>query len=378
MFSRIFFTRLKCYIRTKEFVFWILMFPIILTTLFKIGFANIMESEKFDVIDMAYCVEKNASYEYKDVFSKVLKIMSEPGENQVFNIIEADDAECRKMLSDNDADAYLKISDKPELFLLKNGISQTIAKETIDIILKKISLAGEIYIQTQTVPQNIGQDIQTYIERKTSGRSEPDATSTYFFAALAMTCMYGALMGVYEIICLQANLSAVAMRNSMSPVSKLTQFLAGFAAGGTVQISMCVLVLVYIRYVLRIDFGDRSGYVYLTTIVGSLTGICIGMAISAVVKKSEGVKIGIVTSYTMLCSFFSGLMISTMRYIVHEKAPLVDMLNPVARITDCFYRLYYYDSLKGFWINIAVLVAMAVVCTVVTVITIRRQKYDSI
>lgn len=378
MFKRIFVVRLKYLFRSKEFIFWILCFPIILTSLFKVAFSNMMSSEKFDVIDIVYCQEENATYEYKDMFKTVMEQMSKESDDQIFNMTIADDSKATQMLEDGDAAVYVKVSDEPHMIVIENGISQTIAKETLDIIVKRISLGGEIYMSTGKMPEDIGNEAKAYIEQKNEQRNEPDTSASYFYAAIAMTCMFGALLGVFEIINIQADLSPVATRNSLSPVSKWTQFLAGFAASSVVMIALLAVVLFYIQLVLQINFGDRRGYIVLTTVIGGITGVSIGMAISAITKKGENFKVGLVTAVSILCSFFSGLMISDMKYIIHKNIPVLDIINPASRVTDSYYRLYYYDNLDGFWQNIIVMLIMIVVSLSITALAIRRQRYDSV
>lgn len=378
MFKHIYVTRIKYYLRNKEFIFWLFIFPVILTTLFRIAFGDVMKGEVFKVIDIAIVKEEDSSYANKDVFVEVMDSLAKNSEDQIFEIKYTDEKEARQLLEDEKISAYIKISEEPEMVILENGISQTIVKEVTDVVVKKISLASEIYMQTGTIPEIVMNETKEYIIKHEYSENEPNSIVTYFFSALAMTCLLGATLGLYEILNIQANLSPIAMRNSLAPVPKGLQFVAGFSSACTTMFVMIMILIAYIKYVLGIEFGDRTGFVILTSFVGSVTGVALGMLLGIIVKKGEETKNGIITSVTLFLSFLAGLMFHTMKYLVHEYAPIIDWINPVARITDAYYVLYYYKDLSKFFASMIILMIMTVISIICTLLILRRQKYDSI
>jgi len=64
-----------------------------------------------------------------------------------------------------------------------------------------------------------------------------------------------------------------------------------------------LILLLFVRFVLGIDFGSKSALVVLTTIVGSLTGASFGAFISALVKKGENLKVAIIITVSTAGSF---------------------------------------------------------------------------
>lgn len=89
-------------------------------------------------------------------------------------------------------------------------------------------------------------------------------------------------------------------------------------------------------------------------------------------------KVGIIIAITMLGSFFSGMMGITMKYIIDTNAPIINNINPASMITDGLYSLYYYETLNRFWINVLGLIAFSAVMVILSWVSLRRQKYDSI
>ena len=76
--------------------------------------------------------------------------------------------------------------------------------------------------------------------------------------------------------------------------------------------------------------------------------------------------------------FLSGMMGITMKYVIDKNVPILNKLNPASMITDGFYSLYYYDTLDRFYFNIASLLIFAVIMLLISMFSLRRQKYDSI
>lgn len=80
----------------------------------------------------------------------------------------------------------------------------------------------------------------------------------------------------------------------------------------------------------------------------------------------------------MFGCFLSGMMGITMKYIVDKNVPILNKINPANMITDGFYSLYYYDTLDRFYFNLGSLLVFSCIMILVSYISLRRQKYDSI
>jgi ABC-2 type transport system permease protein len=181
-----------------------------------------------------------------------------------------------------------------------------------------------------------------------------------------------------EVTDIQADISALAARINISPQHKLKAFLSSLTASYLIHFSELILLLLFLRYVLQIDFGAKSGYVVLTTALGSLAGIAYGAFISALVKKSENMKVAILIGTTMFGSFLAGMMIQDIKYLVSQKFPLLAYVNPINLLTDAFYSLYYYDTFSRYFLNITILGGMTIAFCLGTYVIVRRRKYASL
>ena len=202
--------------------------------------------------------------------------------------------------------------------------------------------------------------------------SQPNnPTLNYYYALIAMVCMYGGMQGLMSITYLQGNLSSLGARRMMAPLGRMGVIFCDMLGSITVHMMSLLFLLFYITVILGQDFGDRLPLLVLTCLVGTILGVAFGTAVSCLTKLGEGMKVGILVSVTMFCCFGAGMMTSGMKYLLDQNAPVVSWLNPAARISDAFYCLYYFDDYQRYCRNIVVILAMAAVLFLVSGIFLR-------
>ena len=203
-------------------------------------------------------------------------------------------------------------------------------------------------------------------------------TMIEFYTLIAMTCLYGGILGVTAINNNLANMSSKGKRVSMTPTSKGKVVISTVIGSYFVQLIGLALLFVFTVFVLKIDYGDNLLLIILLSLAGSFAGLTMGVAIGTLLKTNENMKTGIIISVTMLGCFLSGMMGITMKYMVDKNVPIVNKLNPAAMITDGFYSLYYYDTFNRYFFNVASLLIFSLIMIAISFISLRRQKYDSI
>lgn len=372
--------RLKCIIRDKQMMFWSFFFPVILATLFNLAFTNLASADKFSEIDIAIVEEGN--YDEKDKFLEIISSVSGDKENEkLFDIDYNTQNEAEKLLEDDKIQGYIFFDDEINVVVKKSGINQTILKSFVEEYVQTSSTIKRIIKEN---PESMQKDLKSIFENKNFiedvkiSNVEPDITANYFYALIAMACFYGSFLGVKEVLFIQANQSAEAARVNMAPTNKLKIFLASMAAATTIQFLAIAFLMSYLLFILNVSFGERSLYIFITCVVGSITGVTFGTFVGAITKKSEGTKIGILVGITMVLSFLSGLMVHKVKYIVNTSAPILAYLNPVNLISDSFYSLYFYDTLDKFYMNMGLLCGFIIIFSSVTYLILRRQKYASL
>ena len=139
-----------------------------------------------------------------------------------------------------------------------------------------------------------------------------------------------------------------------------------------------IILILYLRYILRLDFQGNMTPMLLITFLGCLIGVSLGFFVGSLGKMREGVKIGILLAVSMTCCFLSGLMNNTMKDIVEKNIPVLNRLNPAALISDAFYCINVYNDPARYYRNLIILAVMSVLLTGTSFFMIRRERYDSL
>ncbi len=378
MFGHVFFYRLKCLLRNREMIFWTLLFPILLSVFFSMAFSNLYTAETFHKIPIA--VVDSEAYRADTIFRGALQAASS-GENALFSVTAVSLDKARELLSSGSVAGYVDVRGGLHAVVSSSGLNQTILKSFLDGYLQMSHTAQTLLKQNPAAAvTGLINDlfVQRSYTRPLGTIPKPETLLAYFYALLAMTCMYASFFGSHEVMGIQANLSAEGARVSAAPVHKLKVFLAGLSACMLIQYSEMLIVIAFLRFALGIDFGSQTGYVLLLSFVGSLMGITFGGAVAATGRKSEGATTGILVSVSMILSFFSGLMFVEMKYIVANAFPLAAYINPATLVADGFYALYYYSDHGRFWLNAGLLAAFSALFCLFIYRAIRRRKYASL
>lgn len=371
-------------LRSKEIVVWTLLFPVLLSTLFYFAFSSLDKEDMLDTIPVA--VVEDSTYEEEVYMQAMMDALSE-GEEPFLEITAVQtQEEADLLLKDGEVEGFISMENgNPMLSVKGKGMNQTILKNIFDrYIQTKESIMAMIRNNPQSALElgKIGEmawaETESDIEQISLSNSKPSSVVSYYYALLAMVCMYGGFHGMLIIESLQANLSPQGARNAVSPGNKGQLFGAFYLAALTTQFVCMAVVLCFIRFVLGISFGGQFFFALLTCLMGCLVGISLGCLIALPTRWKGNMKIGMVVCVSMICCFFAGLMIGGVNYKVEKAAPILAMLNPAARISDAFYCLYYYDNYTRFFQNIGILLAMAAVMLVISLVFTRRKQYESI
>lgn len=367
--------RLKCVLRDRELMFWTLLFPILLAILFNLAFSDLSSAETFIEVDVA--MVQNEELENNPAFTEALD-----GAGKLFTVQYTGRKEADQLLKDNEIDGYITFDPELKLVVNQSGLNQTIIRGFLDDFKQSSSTIMTIASQNPfALNDGMLEGVSNrseYLKTVSASQGDPDPVVNYFYGLIAMTCLYGGFLGVKEVVAIQADLSAVGARVNVAPTNKFIVFLSSILAASTIQLIELLIVLAFIIGVFGISFGNRIFYIILTCVVGSLVGVTFGTTIASVIKKSEGLKTGILIGSTMTMVFLSGMMSPDIKYNIMTKLPILAYLNPANLITDSFYALYYYDTLTQFFINILLLLGFTFLFSAITYFVLRRQKYASL
>ena len=373
-------------------IFWTFAFPIILGTFFNMAFRDIENNEKLDIIDIA--IVTNEYYESNKMIGEAFKNLSNPDSQEyLFDIEYVSLEEAKELILDDEISGYILFSDNPDVVVLKNGINETVLTTVVNEIYEKSQLietiaTAEIKKELLTSKGNIDYEdiynkVVSLVTENTANIKDVSSkklsyTMIEYYTLIAMTCLYGGILGMVSINKGLANMSSTGKRITIAPTKKIVTVISSALSAFISQIIGVALLFLYTIFVLKVDYGTNMFLVLLLTAVGSFAGLSLGILVSSLFKTNEDTKTGIIISITMLGCFFSGMMGITMKYVIDKNIPIINKLNPANMITDGFYALYYYDTLERYYFNLISLFIFAIMCLVLATLSLRRQKYDSI
>lgn len=389
MFLHNFKYSLKILLRNKALLFWTFIFPIILGTFFNMAFSNIEKEESLNIIDIA--IVDSHFYQDNDIYKKTFAYLSDKNnKGRLFNTVVTDLDNAKKLLTDNKITGYLLFSlDDVRIVVFKNGINETILKYVVDEIESQKVVSSNLI--KKEIMNNSGEvnysdlinkinDLLSDNQVKLNNISNKNLSYTMveFYTLIAMATLYGSIIAMTATNKAIANVSNVGMRSSVAPIKKSTMLLGGFLASYIVQVIGLSLLFIYTIFVLKVDYGNNFLAVVLLSLVGSLVGLSLGVTVATLIKSSEGTKTGIIIAITMFWSYLSGMMGISTKYLFDKNLPFLNKLNPANMITDGFYSLYYYGVGNRFEKDVISLIIFSVMLFLVSLISLRRQKYDSI
>lgn len=308
-------------------MFWSLLFPLILCTLFYVTFGNL--DNNLECIDTAVVV-KSGEKEAK-AFDSFLKFIEDSEENLI-SVEEMSEEEAKEALKNGKVFGIYYVDTEPELLVASAGVEESILKT----LLESYEINKEI-IQTisKEKPENLlkvidrisSSAMQTeYVKEATLGGKETDGMIQYFFSLIAMTCMFGCFLGVEVAVTLQANVNPVGARRCIGAVSKIKQLFADFIVVCIFNIIDVIVLLAYMIGVLKLDISGDMGKILPVSVLGSIIGVSMGMLIGSVGRWKEGVKLAIMLSFSLGSSFLSGLMMGGIKGLIEEYCPLLNRL----------------------------------------------------
>lgn len=365
-------------LRCKDLVFWTFLFPLALATLFFFTIGNMQEGDAFSGVPTAVVADEEL--EAEGSLNEVLQAVSGKEDALLVLYSVSDTAEADALLKEKTVDGYLSVRDGvPVLTVSESGISQTILKSFLDRYLQikeMVAEAGGAAAGAFSAKELFSSE--SYISEGSLSDTPPSDSVNFFYALLAMVCMYAGFSGMDVSCYLKANLSPQGMRRLVSPAGKWKMLIFDLLATFTVQYAVICLMTVYMRFVLDISFGDQLLFVFLTGLIGGLAGVSFGCLLGAIGRMSMSVRTALYVCISMVCCFFAGLMTTGINYLVEQSVPILAWINPAARIADAFYCLYYCEVSGRYFLDLGALLLMAVFGFLLSIFLMRRDQYENL
>ena len=332
------------------------------------AFSNIESDEMLKVFDIA--VVDNDEFKNDEVYVKTLDALSSDGDDKLFNIKYTDKDDADILLEDGKIEGYIYFSsNKPNVVIRKNGMNQTVLRYVVNEIEQNKIIYGDV---------GFVQNIKSNVKMIDVSKDNLSYMQIEYYTLIAMACMYGGMLGLTAINNQLANMSAKGKRVSVSPNKKGILVLSSALGSYLVSLVGLSILLIFLKFVLNVEFGNQWLYIIILSLVGDLAGISMGIFIASVFRVSEQAKTGINIAISMFFSVLSGMMGVTLKYVIDKNIPVVNLINPNNLITDGFYALYYYNTFNRYIRDICCLGVFIIICLFISFIALRREQYDYI
>lgn len=361
-------------IRQKQTVFWSMLFPILLGTLFYVSFGS--QKTEIETIDVALVEEDNT--EMSKNFINYLEVI-ENSDEKLIAIQKLSKEKAIQKLEKLEITGIYYAGTEPELVVAGNNINSSILKSLLDTFNRQAQMYKDIATQNPGKLVEVSETgYQEFATEATLTGKSVDGMVQYFFSLIGMSCMFGSFIGYLVSVQLQANVSPVGLRRAISATSKLKQIAASTLSAVFMHYINLAVLLFYLHFVLKIDLSGNIFKLIGICLAGGFIGVSSGMFVGTFSKLPDGIRIGILVITGLLTSFLSGLMVGGIKGLIEDNCPLLNRINPTSVITDAIYSITIYDDPGRYALNIFILVVMSLIIWTATFIASRRECYDSI
>ena len=361
--------------RVKDLIIWLILFPMILGTLFKAAFGNIYENiSTFKTIPAAVVVEDGID---DTVFRQVMDSMTE-GDEPFLKITYTDMDSALEMLRKDDIKGIITCGEKLSLTVSGTGSEQSALRSFANQYNNTQHIVMEALKNDPASAQKVIMSLQedcSPVSSKPMTQGNTDNFIQYFYNLIAMVAIYGSVTGLHITVNNQANLSPLGARKCCSPTPKAIGLGASLIGSYIVQSGCMIICVSFLRFVLDIDFGDRLLLVYISAICGGILGVSLGFFIGSLNKFSFGMKTGLCMTISMISCYLSGLMVGDIKGDIASNTPWLNKINPASVISDCFYCLNIDSDYSRLKVKLLTMFALSAVFSVLGIIITRRKKY---
>ena len=290
--------------------------------------------------------------------------------------------EARDALKNDEVLGIFYGGDEKSLTVGENTVYTSILSQILEIYEKNEALITRIAREHPEHLSDAVAALEAYsssTETITFDGSSMNNVQNYFFALIAMTCLYGSFMGMYNSVGVQANASALGARLTAGCVKRYKSIAASLLSSWLISFLEVLILLFYMDVVLGdIDLSGREVRILVICAAATLYASSLGMLIGTVGSWSENLKNGIVISVSMACSFAADLMISGVKGAIETYAPVINRINPGALTTDAFYSVLVYNDTEKYFRSLILLTVFGLLLLTAAVLSMRRMRYESI
>lgn len=341
----------KSTLRDKSFTFWVLLFPILLSTFFYVALSSAF-SFKVETIPVAVQKESFAAYVFPEIDFFDTSLVQ-------------NDQEGKDLLEAKTVEAYVN-KDSELILTSSDGLKASIIRSILTQMEQATALGDTANYLDFSTPQ-VQQEEQ---------KTEPLAV--YFYSIFAMACFYSMFGAISSCIVIQPNLSTLGARLTSSPFKKSIFILSSFFVTMSLTMAANLLLYVYVVFILKVQLFSNPLESLILIFMGNLCGTALGYTIGAIKKLKESTKFLLGILLTNLLSFAAGMMSLQARFLIYKLVPLFAKFNPMSVLTDTLYQINNMANSSNLILAISILGAYSLLALGLASLLLRRNRYDSL
>lgn len=209
---QIFKYNLKQLLHNRSELFWVILFPIILGSLFKAAFSNITAGEKFQAIPVAIVNEQGSM---SDGFMETVKELDKDDKDRFLKAVYCDKKQALSLLKKEKVDGIIQVDDNISLTVSSDMSSAKLNQSILSAFIEEYQMNYQAIVKiVKTHPEKLSeamdilQESASYNQEISYGKNV-DTYDQYFYNLLAMVSMYCGTAGCLIAIQNQGNMSAI-------------------------------------------------------------------------------------------------------------------------------------------------------------------------
>lgn len=336
-------------IRDRGAIFWMMLYPLLLSLFFYLALGSLDEVELENIN-----IGVSKDYPMKDILQDI----------NILNVSEIEDDDLKTKLDGKMLVAY--INKDGDMTIKDNSFSVGIVKSIVDQIKQTTSLGQDArYIDFNA----------NYIK---DNSIQISSLKYYMFTLIAMFSVYGYFNSVELFSRYQANIDEFGARVNTTPIKKTTIVISTIIVSLITNLLSNILLLLHLKYVLGLDMLVNLAPSALIIIVANMFSIALGAIIATSNKLSLDAKSGLGISFTLALAFMTGMMNTRVKHAIADNLPLLAKLNPINLVNDALVSVNILNDTKAIYEPLMILSFMTIVLFGLSMLWLRRRRYDSI
>lgn len=331
--------------------FWTLCYPLLMATLFMVTTSNASNPE---IQDIEVGIE--ADNPYITAFENI----------DFINIHETTESGAMEMMENDEITGF--VTADQNLIVTESGFSQTILESVLN---------QTVQMTESNIPFENFDFTESFVTQ-TDLNSDSDPLVIMFYALLGMIAFYSMFSGIDLISSVQPNLSNQGARFNTTPFSKLKFLFASSISALFLGLFSNIVIIIYLMMFSQSTLFEDLPKTLLLILVANISAIGIGLAIGTIPKLTVNFKTVTAVITVIFLAFLSGMAGPDLKNLLDTHVPIVNTLNPVARVTEEMLRINILDSSDGYWMTILYLIGIGLLFLLISLTVLRRKQYDSI